>query len=140
MEKKQNNLQNYGSSRLRDDPADAEPVQPQKRRGKRKAEETDGLGKDGKMERANASSVTQGKKKKSELRLPQETAGDAEDGEIEWLEYMLKKEKNKASDEDALDDGLDGESCTSRSHLLTAVRPSWFRRFDWTWRKGLEAQ
>lgn len=50
------------------------------------------------------------KKKKRELTLPgtSSKAGDAEDGEIEWLEYMLRKEKGKGKEEDDLDDGLDG--------------------------------
>lgn len=45
------------------------------------------------------------KKPKKELVLPEDD-GDVEDREIEWLEYMLKKEK--AGDGD-LSDGLDGE-------------------------------
>lgn len=45
------------------------------------------------------------KKKKKELVLPEEN-GDVEDREIEWLEYMLKKEKGEDAD---LSDGLDGE-------------------------------
>ncbi|WVF70452.1 hypothetical protein IAT40_005242 [Kwoniella sp. CBS 6097] len=47
----------------------------------------------------------QKKKKLPELRLPGEVDGDAEDQEIEWLEWMLKKEKGKGKEED--DDGLD---------------------------------
>ncbi|WVW82576.1 hypothetical protein I302_104587 [Kwoniella bestiolae CBS 10118] len=51
------------------------------------------------------------KKKLPELRLPDELAaeGDAEDQEIEWLEYILKKEKGKGKevDDDGLDDLLD---------------------------------
>lgn len=35
--------------------------------------------------------------------------GDLEDREIEWLEYMLRKEKGKSKGEDDLDDGLDGK-------------------------------
>ena len=52
----------------------------------------------------------QNKKRKRlpELTLPGTTSGDAEDGEIEWLEYALRKEKGKSKD-DELDDGLDGE-------------------------------
>lgn len=46
------------------------------------------------------------KKSKKELVLPQDD-GDVEDREIEWLEYMLKKEKGGDGD---LSDGLDGES------------------------------
>lgn len=50
------------------------------------------------------------KKKLPELTLPEESVGgDVEDREIEWLEYMLRKEKGKSNDEDDLDDGLDGE-------------------------------
>ena len=45
------------------------------------------------------------RQKLPELKLPKNArVGDAEDGEIEWLEYMLRKEKN-----DGLEDGLDGE-------------------------------
>lgn len=48
------------------------------------------------------------KKKLPELTLPEESVGgDVEDREIEWLEYMLRKEKGKSNDEDDLDDGLD---------------------------------
>lgn len=48
------------------------------------------------------------KKKLPELTLPEESVGgDVEDREIEWLEYMLRKEKGKSKDEDDLDDGLD---------------------------------
>ncbi|ODN78032.1 hypothetical protein L202_05115 [Cryptococcus amylolentus CBS 6039] len=47
------------------------------------------------------------KKKLPELTLPgTDTNNDVEDKEIEWLEYMLKKEK-KPKDEDDLEDGLD---------------------------------
>lgn len=50
------------------------------------------------------------KKKLPELTLPEESVdGDVEDREIEWLEYMLRKERGKSKDEDDLDDGLDGE-------------------------------
>lgn len=50
------------------------------------------------------------KKKLPELTLPEESVGgDLEDREIEWLEYMLRKEKGKSKDEDDLDDGLDGK-------------------------------
>lgn len=45
------------------------------------------------------------KTEKKELVLPELAGGHVEDREIEWLEYMLKKEK--AKDEDS--DGLDGE-------------------------------
>lgn len=45
------------------------------------------------------------KKSKKELVLPEDD-GDVEDREIEWLEYMLKKEKGGDGD---LSDGLDGE-------------------------------
>lgn len=49
------------------------------------------------------------RQKLPELKLPKSSRiGDAEDGEIEWLEYMLRKEKKK--DEDGLEDGLDGRS------------------------------
>jgi nucleolar MIF4G domain-containing protein 1 len=47
------------------------------------------------------------KKKKKELRLPNARTDDAEDGEIEWLEYTLRNEKGKGKEEDS--DGLDGE-------------------------------
>ncbi|OXG77281.1 MIF4G/MA4 domain-containing protein [Cryptococcus neoformans A2-102-5] len=48
------------------------------------------------------------KKKLPELTLPEESVGgDLEDREIEWLEYMLRKEKGKSKGEDDLDDGLD---------------------------------
>ncbi|WVQ82506.1 hypothetical protein IAT38_004635 [Cryptococcus sp. DSM 104549] len=52
------------------------------------------------------------KKKLPELRLPDEVpGGDAEDKEIEWLEFMLRKEKNKGKgkgdEEEIDDDGLD---------------------------------
>nr|XP_018267412.1 MIF4G/MA4 domain-containing protein [Kwoniella dejecticola CBS 10117]OBR89570.1 MIF4G/MA4 domain-containing protein [Kwoniella dejecticola CBS 10117] len=49
------------------------------------------------------------KKKLPELRLPDEMVDDAEDQEIEWLEYILKKEKGKGKevDDDGLDDLLD---------------------------------
>jgi hypothetical protein len=47
------------------------------------------------------------KKKKKELRLPNARTDDAEDGEIEWLEYTLRNEKGKEEESD----GLDGE-CT----------------------------
>lgn len=114
MEKKQSRSSHYASSRIPDDEVEAEVAQPDRHSRKRKAEETDGPGRDGKSERADGSPATQKKKKKkSELRLPQDNAADAEDGEIEWLEYMLKKEKKKVSDEDGLDDGLDGETRTS---------------------------
>jgi nucleolar MIF4G domain-containing protein 1 len=46
------------------------------------------------------------KRKKKELSLPGAKADDAEDGEIAWLEYMLRKEQRK--EEDTIDDGLDG--------------------------------
>lgn len=45
------------------------------------------------------------KKSKKELVLPEDD-GDVEDREIEWLEYMLKKEKSGDGD---LSDGLEGE-------------------------------
>ena len=45
------------------------------------------------------------KNSKRELVLPEDD-GDVEDREIEWLEYMLKKEKGGDGD---LSDGLDGE-------------------------------
>ncbi|WWC86492.1 uncharacterized protein L201_001369 [Kwoniella dendrophila CBS 6074] len=49
------------------------------------------------------------KKKLPELRLPDQMVGDTEDQEIEWLEYILKKEKGKGKevDDDGLDDLLD---------------------------------
>lgn len=47
------------------------------------------------------------RKEKKELVLPEADGGHVEDREIEWLEYMLKKEKAKAKEEDS--DGLDGE-------------------------------
>lgn len=47
------------------------------------------------------------KKKKRELRLPTARTDDAEDGEIEWLEYALRNEKGKGKEEDS--DGLDGK-------------------------------
>ncbi|WWC66159.1 uncharacterized protein I206_100060 [Kwoniella pini CBS 10737] len=49
------------------------------------------------------------KKKLPELRLPDEMVDDAEDQEIEWLEYILKKEqgKGKEVDDDGLEDLLD---------------------------------
>jgi nucleolar MIF4G domain-containing protein 1 len=48
-------------------------------------------------------------KKQLELTLPSLAKADAEDDEIEWLEWMLKKEKEKAAaDGDVLSDGLDG--------------------------------
>lgn len=43
------------------------------------------------------------KKKKQELSLPDQDGGAVEDREIEWLEYMLKKEKGKEEDSDGLD-------------------------------------
>ncbi|KAK1925706.1 osmoregulation-related protein [Papiliotrema laurentii] len=46
------------------------------------------------------------KRKLPELTLPGAKEDDVEDQEIEWLEYMLRKEKEKAKDDD-LDDGLD---------------------------------
>ncbi|ORY29367.1 hypothetical protein BCR39DRAFT_532516 [Naematelia encephala] len=46
------------------------------------------------------------KKKKKEITLPGQGEEDAEAGEIEWLEYMLKKEAQKGAD-DVLNDGLD---------------------------------
>lgn len=51
------------------------------------------------------------KKRKVELSLPGAKVDDAEDGEIAWLEYMLRKEKRK--EEDTMDDGLDGEFSSS---------------------------
>lgn len=48
------------------------------------------------------------KKKKKELTLPSANPDDAEDGEIEWLEYALRNEKGKGKEEES--DGLDGES------------------------------
>lgn len=48
------------------------------------------------------------KKKKKELRLPDANTNDAEDGEIEWLEYALRNEKGKGKEEES--DGLDGQS------------------------------
>ncbi len=97
MEKKQSRSQHYASSRIPDDEVEAEAAQLDRHPRKRKAEETHGLSRDEKSEGANGSPATQKKKKKkSELRLPQETAADAEDGEIEWLEYMLKKERRRS--------------------------------------------
>jgi nucleolar MIF4G domain-containing protein 1 len=49
------------------------------------------------------------KRKLPELTLPGPKEDDVEDQEIEWLEWMLKKEKDKGKD-DELSDGLDGES------------------------------
>lgn len=61
------------------------------------------------LEKSN-SEKKEKKKKLPELTLPEESVGgDVEDREIEWLEYMLRKEKGKSKDEDDLDDGLDGE-------------------------------
>ncbi|WVQ97462.1 hypothetical protein IAU59_004575 [Kwoniella sp. CBS 9459] len=63
--------------------------------------------------KADAESEKQQKKEKKkklpELRLPGEVEGDAEDQEIEWLEWMLKKEKGKGKevDDDGLSDILD---------------------------------
>jgi len=48
------------------------------------------------------------KRKLPELTLPGAKDEDVEDQEIEWLEWMLKKEKAKGKEDD-LDDGLDGE-------------------------------
>ena len=48
-------------------------------------------------------------RKQPEITLPDGKAETVDDAEIEWLEYMVKKEKNKAQPDD-LDDGLDGES------------------------------
>ncbi len=59
------------------------------------------------------------KKRKSlpEIALPSNAIVDAEDEEIEWLEWVLKKEKKgkgKAMQDDVeLDDGLDGEAAHS---------------------------
>ncbi|KAI9638207.1 putative osmoregulation-related protein [Dioszegia hungarica] len=46
------------------------------------------------------------KRKRPELSLPGKSSKDAEDGEIEWLEYMLRKEKGNEELEDGLDDLL----------------------------------
>ena len=46
------------------------------------------------------------KKKKKELTLPNANPDDAEDGEIEWLEYALRNEKGKGKEDES--DGLDG--------------------------------
>jgi hypothetical protein len=46
-------------------------------------------------------------KKRKEITLPGASTIDAEDQEIEWLEWMLQKEKAKNKDE-VFDDGLDG--------------------------------
>lgn len=53
------------------------------------------------------------KKKFLELIFFEESVGgDLEDREIEWLEYMLRKEKGKFKGEDDFDDGFDGKcSC-----------------------------
>lgn len=56
--------------------------------------------------RSSAEAVPPPRKKKRELRLPTARIDDAEDGEIEWLEYALRKEKGKGKEEDS--DGLDG--------------------------------
>lgn len=48
------------------------------------------------------------KKKKKELTLPNANPDDAEDGEIEWLEYALRNEKGKGKEDES--DGLDGKS------------------------------
>lgn len=52
------------------------------------------------------------KKKRKEITLPDQMDSDVEDAEIEWLEYMLKKDKKGKSkateEEDGLEDGLDG--------------------------------
>lgn len=52
------------------------------------------------------------KKKRKEITLPDEVDSDTENAEIEWLEYMLRKDtkgKGKAVEEgDDLEDGLDG--------------------------------
>ena len=55
------------------------------------------------------------KKKLPELTLPGESKDDAEEQEIEWLEYMLHKEKSKAKADDDLDDGLDGMSLLGKT-------------------------
>ena len=44
--------------------------------------------------------------------MPKSKDEDAENDEIEWLEYMLKKEKGKGKAED-LEDGLNGASASS---------------------------
>ena len=51
------------------------------------------------------------RRKLPELTLPEEGEEKVDDAEIEWLEYMMRKEKNKAQPDD-LDDGLDGRSRT----------------------------
>lgn len=83
-----------------DEQSDEAPPPPKlskKAQGKRPAREED------------ASQPAKKKKKKlPELTLPGAAEDDVEDQEIEWLEWMLKKEKEKGKDDD-LSDGLDGD-------------------------------
>ena len=54
--------------------------------------------------------MTKKRKGLPELSLPDAEGSDVEDDEIEWLEWVLKKEKGKtkAEEEVLVDDGLDG--------------------------------
>lgn len=65
------------------------------------------------------------KSKLPEISLPKAKAGDQEDGEIEWLEYMLRKEKGKGKQEEGSDDGLDGMSCVGWCTVLTTMQIYW---------------
>ena len=75
------------------------------------------------------------KRKLPELTLPGAKEDDVEDQEIEWLEYMLRKEKEKAKDDD-LDDGLDGELLINATELT--YRYPRIRRYNRAWRQRSE--
>lgn len=83
--------------------ASPEPESDEEQAPKKKAKGTQGTTVLARL--ASDKAETKKKNSKKELVLPEDD-GDVEDREIEWLEYMLKKEKGGDGD---LSDGLDGE-------------------------------
>ncbi|WWD17639.1 hypothetical protein CI109_102080 [Kwoniella shandongensis] len=82
-----------------EDEEEAEEEQP-RRQAKSKSSKRDAA-----AEASSSMEPAKKKKKLPELRLPEQAVDETEEQEIEWLEWMLKKEKGKGKEED--DDGLD---------------------------------
>ena len=82
------------------------------------------------------------KRKLPQLTLPGAQEESRDDAEIEWLEYMLKREKKKEEEDETLEDGLDGERTTLKKRgreLKWNQRSTGSCGYHWSRRWGHQA-